>query len=74
MTSQLQRSGIMSSGRRNLRHASRDRARAELQDKYREQLMAGGLVRRLLVAWRIRREVRKILEDRAPPDALYLRR
>ncbi|HTE04622.1 MAG TPA: hypothetical protein VK824_00395 [Planctomycetota bacterium] len=74
MSDQQHDLGIMSSGRENLRRASRDRARAELKARHREKVRAVGLIRGLIIAWRIRREVRRIAEDEAPRDALYIRR
>ena len=80
MTRPQQRLGIVSSGRRNLQRASKDCvradkdcARAELIAKHRDEQRTAGPIRRLVLAWRIRQELRRVQDDVAPPDALYAR-
>lgn len=53
--------------------AELERAVAEIEARYAPLLERAGLLRRLVLRWRMRREVQRELELRAPRDALYVR-
>jgi len=46
---------------------------ASVQARYADQLAAAGILRRLVLRLRMRREVAQELAKLAPPDALYFR-
>jgi hypothetical protein len=62
---------FVADGRERLVAASRASVEAEVRSRYIEQLAAAGLIERLRLELRIRREIRRELERIAPVGALY---
>ena len=53
--------------------AARSAVITSVQARYADQLAAAGILRRLMLRLRIRREIAQELAKLAPPDALYFR-
>lgn len=53
--------------------ATREAVIASVQARYAEQLAGAGILRRLVLRLRMRREITHELAKLAPPDALYFR-
>jgi hypothetical protein len=59
-------------GRKALRDARKEEVEETVRARYSERLADAGLLRRLCLSLRIRREIRQELERLAPPDAMFL--
>jgi len=62
---------FVADGRERLVSASRTDVEAEVRSRYAEPLAAAGVLERLRLELRIRREIRQALERIAPAAALY---
>ena len=58
-------------GRERIIRNQQRRIKEEVRAKYAEELASSGFLRRLVIRYRIRREVGRMLDKIAPPDALY---
>lgn len=68
--------GIVADGAERIRSSATYRQRAReirerIEEGRREEMARAGWLRLLFIRWSIRREVRKELEERCPPWALY---
>ena len=62
---------IVADGRRRVLKEVAPQARAEVRAKYAAELQRAGLLRRLLIRWRMRLEIRRRIEEAAPRSAHY---
>lgn len=66
-------SRIVEDGRRRFYKASVKQVRAEVEEAYAEELREAGLWRRIVLRWRLEREVREWMKkiEPPPPESLY---
>lgn len=66
--------GIVLDGQRRAHQALFVAVKNEVEAQYRKQMQGAALWRRFLFRLKVRREIRRRLEEAAPKDALYLHR
>ena len=63
--------GIVADGRERVLRDVGPQIRAEVRAKYAAELQHAGLLRRLLIHWRMRRDIHRRLQKAAPREAHY---
>ena len=69
-----QRSSIVADGRKRVIAGELAEIKRKVRAKYAQEMAEAGLLRRLRLRWKIRREIARELDRAAPRKALYLRR
>ena len=64
--------GVVADGRWRAHKALLAKVKSEVEAKYRKEMREAALWRRWLVQLKVRREIRRRLEEIAPEGALYL--
>jgi len=67
--------GIVTKGRSNAlkNNPEKERICAEIKKRYADHLARAGFFRKIILRYRMSREIKKEIEKLAPPDALYFR-
>ncbi len=66
-------SGLLADGRRRVLDATRGRIERDIRGRYAKALSEAGWLRRVVLHFRIRAEIREKLEKAAPRGGLYLK-
>jgi hypothetical protein len=62
---------LLADGRRRALVALRARLRAEVDAEFADRLADAGVVGRLVMKWKMRRVLKRRLDEKAPRDGLY---
>ena len=73
MKSEKEKSPLIAGGHGRARSANIDQVTDEVKQRYAPALASAGFLKRLLLRWRMRKEIAKRMQQLAPDDALYFK-